>query len=74
MMADKDIARKEFIRSFPLKVFSVCKELGWWLDDVLDMNIEQFNQVFDSMQEIAKEQEKESERNRLKSSKTLTLG
>jgi len=55
---------KEFERSFVLKVYTVCWKMGWTLDYVLNMNLEQFNQVYDIIDEIAREERKQIEAGR----------
>jgi len=47
-----------------LKVYTVCWKMGWTLDYVLNMNLEQFNQVYDIIDEIAREERKQIEAGR----------
>ena len=56
---------KEFERSFVLKVYTVCWKMGWTLDYVLNMNLEQFNQIYDIIDEIAREERKQAETGKL---------
>jgi len=61
---------KEFIKAFCLKVYAVCQKMGWTLDYVLEMNLEQFNQIYEMMEEVAREEQRIAETERLKA----TLG
>jgi hypothetical protein len=58
---------RQFEQNMRYKIFAICQRMGWDLDRVLDMNIEQFNEVYEIIDEINREEKMQAEAARLRS-------